>query len=506
MLQSSLDLIRNAKTPFQILERANNLVPDVQDALKRVDQLIDDIIAISRREPLKLQSHKLESIIGEVASDVLRQFPDCNAGYSFSLKHTRQIEIEGNKVARVISNIITNAFQAMGNQGIVSISTIDQFQGGRDKVEISIHNSGPPISLDDIPFVFDSFFTKAKQGGTGLGLAIAKTFIEAHGGSINCESSEKHGTRFTFSLHAVGDSYSPSVPDINKVTDDIDRKTVSSSKSIGIEAKKNAFGKKQFHILIVEDEEVFQQVVLDEIERFTLDGYEISATVAQNSEAAQNSFATRQPDLIILDIDLGPLSSDGLDFLKVIRAKENNTFVCIHSNRTFFDSKSTLVDSGADLALPKPMSAENLTLMISEALKKGSSHKEKPRVVVVDDEACYLTAWQETMNDAEVIGFLDPEIFWDEIIEKHHVLQSISCFIFDFYFPGTDIDKLQLVESLRSKGFFGPIILSTNAPYDNTHASPKSRFDYVMKKNAMSYSALKAIPEVASVFHNFVKK
>lgn len=500
MLRTAIDLIRNAKSSDQVLAKATSLIRDVEESLNNVDNLIGDIIAISNQKPLKTAPQKPENLLGDVTQDTLRQHPGALVEFEFSFHHSKQISVDENKIRRVVSNILTNAFQAMQNHGVISISTADKLQGSKDVVEISIHNSGPPIAADDIPHVFDSFFTKGKQGGTGLGLAIAKTFIEAHGGDIGCESSENHGVRFTFSLEAVGESYSPHVPKIAPPAQVIDETSVTSSSAIASISAENNSNKKTFRILIVEDEPIFQQGLLDEIERFSIDGYEIIATVAHNADVAHKCIVEAHPDLILLDIDLGPSSPDGLHFLREIRAKGIKTYVCIHSNRTFFDTGITPADLGADVALPKPMNTENLGFIITGALKKGLCDSNRPKVIVVDDEECYLTAWKETMTDAEVIGFLDPEVFWDEIIDKPNALQSISCIIFDFFFRGTDIDKLQLVGSLRTKGFCGPIILSTNAPYENKNTSTKSRFDYIMKKRAMLFSELKAIPEIASAF------
>jgi signal transduction histidine kinase/DNA-binding response OmpR family regulator len=504
MLRSAIDIIRNSKTSDQVMARATSLIQDVEDSLNKVDNLIGDIIAISNHKPLKTVPEKPEKLIEDVIRDTLRQHPEAQVDFEFSFCHNKHIAIDPNKIRRVVSNILANAFQAMGNQGVVSISTNHKWVGRSEFVEISIHNSGPPIAAVDLPHVFDSFFTKGKQGGTGLGLATAKTFIEAHGGQITCESSETQGVRFTFSLEAVGETYSPQIPSITPETLICEAKTVLSTKSNGGISRENHFNQKIFNILIVEDEPIFQQGLLDEIHRFKSDDYEIITTLAHSADDAHKCIAKTPPDLILLDIDLGPDSVDGLQFLREIRSQGIKTFVCIHSNRTFFGAGVTPADLGADVALPKPLNAKNLEFIIGEAHKKGMCESNRPKVIVVDDEECYLTAWKEAMTDAEVIGFLDPEVFWDQIMEKPDVLHSLSCIIFDFFFRGSDMDKLQLVRSLRSKGFGGPIILSTNAPYDNHHNSPKSRFNLVIKKRAMAFSELKAIPEVAITLRNTI--
>ena len=391
----------------------------------------------------------------------------------------------------------------MNNHGIIAVSTSDKVLAGRHTIEISIHNSGPPIAAEDIPHIFDSFFTRGKQGGTGLGLAIAKTFVDAHSGESGCTSSENHGVRFYFSFAAVGEPYNPLRPIFNRSKPIVEEKCIASlPQSTPNESAMSGSEKKEFRILVIEDELIFQQGILNVIERFPSNEYKFISYLAHNDSSAHKLIEEQKPDLILLDIDLGPSSRDGMHILQKIRAQGIKTFVCIHSNRTFFDTGIIPESLGADIAIPKPMTTENFGLIISAALKKSLSELNKPKVVVVDDEDCYLTAWKEAMIDAEVMTFSDPEIFWDEVIEKPLILNAISCIILDFYFRVSDVEKLQLVGSLRSRGFCGPIILSTNAPYNDAHKSDKNGFDHIMKKRAISFSDLSKIPEVASAIQS----
>ena len=66
-------------------------------------------------------------------------------------------------------------------------------------------DSGPGISPEDLPYIFDRFYRADKSrsragGGSGLGLTIARYIVEAHGGRIWAESREGEGTRLCFTL------------------------------------------------------------------------------------------------------------------------------------------------------------------------------------------------------------------------------------------------------------------------------------------------------------------
>jgi signal transduction histidine kinase len=72
---------------------------------------------------------------------------------------------------------------------------------------LEVHDTGAGIPEDQIPHIFEKFFQasnqdSAAQAGTGLGLAIARQIVEAHGGSIVCESEPGVGTTFVIVLPA----------------------------------------------------------------------------------------------------------------------------------------------------------------------------------------------------------------------------------------------------------------------------------------------------------------
>jgi signal transduction histidine kinase len=70
---------------------------------------------------------------------------------------------------------------------------------------MNVHDTGAGIPPEQLPRIFDKFYqadnqNSARTVGTGLGLAIAKQIVDAHGGTISCESTEGVGTTFTLTL------------------------------------------------------------------------------------------------------------------------------------------------------------------------------------------------------------------------------------------------------------------------------------------------------------------
>jgi len=107
-----------------------------------------------------------------------------------------EIEVDPNQLEQVFMNMFLNAAHAMPEGGELNIDTWQD----SDKMMIAISDSGSGISADNIPKIFDPFFSTKDQQGTGLGLSVSYGIIKNHGGSIEVESTEGVGTRFLISL------------------------------------------------------------------------------------------------------------------------------------------------------------------------------------------------------------------------------------------------------------------------------------------------------------------
>ncbi|MDZ4374357.1 MAG: ATP-binding protein, partial [Phenylobacterium sp.] len=99
---------------------------------------------------------------------------------------------------QVVMNLIANAADALGGQGVIALTTDDDDNGYR----IVIEDSGPGVPDAVRERIFEPFFTTKPVGaGTGLGLAIAYSVVKAHGGEISVDTSpDLGGARFILTL------------------------------------------------------------------------------------------------------------------------------------------------------------------------------------------------------------------------------------------------------------------------------------------------------------------
>lgn len=123
--------------------------------------------------------------------------------------HLPSVWADGSELIQILTNLLTNAQQAMPSGGRVEVST----HRGDGRVEIRVRDSGAGIPLppEKVELIFESgFTTKSRQEGTGLGLAICRRFARRHGGEITVEStfpagSPGHGTCFLVWFPALAD-------------------------------------------------------------------------------------------------------------------------------------------------------------------------------------------------------------------------------------------------------------------------------------------------------------
>jgi signal transduction histidine kinase len=93
----------------------------------------------------------------------------------------------------VLDNLLSNALDAVGQEGEILVQTMRE----GERVAIEIADSGHGIPPDLLVRIFDPFFTTKDPGkGSGLGLAICYTLAEALGGALTVESKQHTGSRF----------------------------------------------------------------------------------------------------------------------------------------------------------------------------------------------------------------------------------------------------------------------------------------------------------------------
>jgi signal transduction histidine kinase len=172
---------------------------------ERLSRLVDQLLDLSRLEsgdiPLDREPVNLCSLVAEVLSEVqvsTRRLVLTRNEVPASLPH---VFADRERVHQVLFNLLDNAVRFSSEDGTVTVSA----RPTGTWCEVSVTDTGPGISNEHLPFLFERFYRadhsrSRGEGGTGIGLAIARSVVEAHGGRIWAESVVGKGSVFTFSL------------------------------------------------------------------------------------------------------------------------------------------------------------------------------------------------------------------------------------------------------------------------------------------------------------------
>ena len=102
------------------------------------------------------------------------------------------------RLLQVLGNLLANAVTSSGEGDVVTVAIA--VEGG--EACFSVADTGPGIAAEDLPRVFDPYWSSrpASKKGTGLGLYITRGIVEAHGGRLWVESRPGEGARFSFTV------------------------------------------------------------------------------------------------------------------------------------------------------------------------------------------------------------------------------------------------------------------------------------------------------------------
>jgi signal transduction histidine kinase len=110
------------------------------------------------------------------------------------------------QLQQVLINLTINGMEAMTKTtrpaGYLTVRT----RPGRNQVEVAVMDSGEGIAPDQLPRLFETFFT-TKAEGMGLGLSLAQSIIQLHRGRIWAENNSSRGATFHFTLPVSGDLF-----------------------------------------------------------------------------------------------------------------------------------------------------------------------------------------------------------------------------------------------------------------------------------------------------------
>jgi PAS domain S-box-containing protein len=216
---------------MQLTEGENAvLMQSMKRAVQRGALLTQQLLTFARQQPLKVEHHNLNTIIGGFEA-VLRRASTSSIHFEFKLSaQLRTVLIDAACFEAALLNLIVNARDAMPHGGSLGLATDNVDLGEREigslnagsYVKVTVSDTGTGMPQEVAARVFEPFFTTKEVGkGTGLGLSQVYGFIAQSGGEVFLESRIGKGTTLSIYLPAIVSEESAAEPDASNSVDTV---------------------------------------------------------------------------------------------------------------------------------------------------------------------------------------------------------------------------------------------------------------------------------------------
>lgn len=348
VVMGNLDMLRRAKP-----ERAPRLIDNALGAVEHGRKLTSQLLAFSRRHPMKPEAVDLHALIGGM-TDMLVQSLRGDISLEIDLADNLwPIEVDPAQLQASLINLAANARDAMSKGGRFSVrarNMVSQDSAAIERVAIEVSDTGVGIPPDALARVFEPFFTTKPVGqGTGLGLAQVYGFVQQSGGSVDIRSEVGRGTTVTLLLGRAQ----------SKQADTHSKASAGSAEAIPAS-----------RILLVEDNPQVAELVIALLE----EREHRVRHFALASEALEHLYQDAAFDLLLSDLVM-PGTMDGLDLARAVRAHWPSMPILLATG--YSDAVDRAVREGFPI-LGKPYSPAEL----DEALRRLILRKSRnPNVV-----------------------------------------------------------------------------------------------------------------------------
>jgi signal transduction histidine kinase/ActR/RegA family two-component response regulator len=265
----------------------------------------------------------------------------------FALDAECQAYVKGDPVElrEVLVNMIYNAIDAMPYGGEIRLTT----QESRERVVISVGDTGSGMTPEVKQRLFDPFFTTKGKAGTGMGLAVSFGIIRRHDGSIEVDSEPGRGTTFKISLPKV-------VPALATADDAVPA------------APAAAAGDDKVRVLVVDDETHVREVLIEALEA---EGCEVVA--AQSGEIALALYEQYEGKFDAVFTDIGMPEMSGWELCTEIRERSKTIPLAIISGWADAISVQSRNAVNADWVVAKPFDINKICGIAQEIAQRKTS-------------------------------------------------------------------------------------------------------------------------------------
>jgi signal transduction histidine kinase/DNA-binding response OmpR family regulator len=332
---------------------------------EQLKSLVEELLDLNRYDANQLKLNKKPIHFFSFIQTIVTRF-DLEAkdrGIDFKINYLLPLDfclnLDANKLEKIISNLLSNAFKFTQRNGVINIMISES----NNQIYIEVKDSGKGIHPDDLPHIFNRYFQTNQsdtplQGGLGIGLAMAKELTQLMNGQLSVNSNLGHGSNFTLTF-----------PKEISIQDHIYANTPKSLESNRVVAPESSTIFDQ-NILIVDDNPDMLCFIQELLES------EANTFVAKNGYEALGLLEKHDIHLIITDLMMPEM--DGITLLENLKKSEKWQLIptIMLSARTDMAIKLKALTIGIDDYLTKPFEPEELIARVNSLRQNVKLRKE----------------------------------------------------------------------------------------------------------------------------------
>lgn len=200
ILGSTGTLIENDNTLTGAMR--HELLFNIYEEVTWLIHTIENILSMTRIDEGKMEIHRSMEAAEELVAEAvyrIRKIASKHIVKTVIPENLVMVSVDSGLIEQVLINLLDNAMKYTEEGTMIEVS----FKTEENKVVFEVKDYGKGMLEEEIPYVFERFYTSSKGGdsnrkGTGLGLAICKSIVNAHGGEIQVNNHSQGGACFTF--------------------------------------------------------------------------------------------------------------------------------------------------------------------------------------------------------------------------------------------------------------------------------------------------------------------
>lgn len=372
---------------------------------ERMLNLVNQLLDINRLEEglmsVKLQQADLNLLLQSILKDYEVAALDKQIELELYIRDRsilKWVEIDTEKVSKIIHNLLSNALKFTPNGGHISLSAVAVPE--RQEISIQVKDNGPGIAPEHQSRIFDRFYqvddssTRA-TGGTGIGLALCQELAQKLGGTIRLDSEPGAGTLFTLQLP------------LSAAATQGDPVPTGTTPAVAVEEALEPHQEQNTSILIVEDNEELREFLKDILDP------DFNIEMARDGIEGLQKATETLPDLIITDVMMPRM--DGFEMTVKLKSDVRTSHIPIImlTAKSALQSRLTGLETGADAYLSKPFYSEELVARIQNLFAQRARlqayfqgmRNDSPSPQVPDMEQDFLqrayTVIEENLSDQD---------------------------------------------------------------------------------------------------------